>query len=283
MQKYFIFLIIFCFVYLCRANILIPPINPTTSLPEYALILVQGADIPIDRYVPLCTKIQLKLQQYRLWISIPKTILDLPFDLTADLAINKAISELKSKNFNGKLFIAGHSLGGIAAGDWGTSHPDQIAGIIQLGSFLQRNQRNLEINTPILMIGGELDGLSRITRFAEEFYNRNYKKNVHDFVQISPIIVLKGVNHMHFASGEPSFFVKQRDLKAENNEEVSHDIIAEVIANFISGNTDFLIQKCRETEKLLKPIIEAFELEGSIHFNRPDQENCKQGYCSIGN
>lgn len=277
------FLLLFFFVgCIFSTNILL---KPTGNGPEIAIILLQGAEIPCDRYIPLASKIQSSLPNYKLWISIPNVFLQLPFDITASIAINNGLTDLKNAGFssNSKIFIAGHSLGGMAAVEWGFANSNKIAGIIQFGSFLDRKYRDQQqLKAPVLMIGGELDGLSRITRFAEEYYNRILKFDLNTVTRTNPIVVLEGVNHMQFASGIPSSFVKERDLKAENSEDMSHNMISSVVANFISNNYGELAQQISQTGKLLTPIIQAFELEGSIHFNRPAQETCTKGYCGHG-
>lgn len=277
----FSFLLLICPFISFSSNILI---KPTNEGPEIAIIFLEGALIPCDRYVSLAYKIQEKMPNHKVWISIPDVFLELPFEITANSAIQGGLKDLINSGFSSgsKVYIAGHSMGGTAAADWGLSHVDQISGIIQLGSFLDRKYRNTTLKTPILMVGGELDGLSRITRFAEEYYNRILNRDINQAIKETPIVVLEGVNHMQFSSGEPSSFVKLRDLKAENTEEVSHEMISTVIANFLSGNLDALKSQVLKTGDLLAPLISAFELEGSIHFNRPSQSDCTQGYCSKG-
>lgn len=263
------------------SNILLQPI---ATGPELAIIFLEGAEIPCERYVPLSQKIQAKLPSNKVWVSIPSVILELPFEFTTNLAVSSAIKDLQNAGFaqDSPIYIMGHSLGGMAAADWGLSHVSQIKGIITLGSYLDRKYRDQDLGVPVLMIGGELDGLSRITRFAEEYYHRVLNKDLSQVAKTNPIVVVEGMNHMQFASGDPSLFVKLRDLKAENTQDASHDAVASVVAGFLSGNFDWLADQMTKTGSLLAPIIDAYLLEGSIHFNRPDQTNCSEGYCSKG-
>ena len=108
-------------------------------------------------------------------------------------------------------------------------------------------------------------------------------KKVERRVSTFPIVVLKGVNHMAFAGGEPSWFVKQRDLKAEVSDEQAQEMISKTISAFLEKNIKLLALISIETESLLEPLITAFEMEGSLHFNRPDQTTCSEGHFSIGN
>ena len=87
---------------------------------------------------------------------------------------------------------------------------------------------------------------------------------------------------MAFVGGEPSWFVKQRDLKAEVTDEKAREMISTTITAFLEKNVKLLVPISLETETLLQPLITAFEMEGSLHFNRPDQSTCSQGHCSVG-
>jgi len=62
------------------------------------------------------------------------------------------------------------------------------------GGYIQRKYLwpTFNFNVPTLTIGGELDGLSRITRIAEAFYVSKVRDNhIDDY----PVIVAPGVNH----------------------------------------------------------------------------------------
>lgn len=78
--------------------------------------------------------------------------------------------------------MAGHSLGGMGAADYAVHNPQNIAGLIQLASFLDRKHKDTKFNFPVLQIGGALDGLARVTRFAESFYERNKGVNVISYI-----------------------------------------------------------------------------------------------------
>ena len=96
------------------------------------------------------------------------------------------------------------------------------------------------------------------------------------------VVAIEGLNHMSFASGEPSSFVASRDLKAEITEEDGHNEISKVIHSFINGDVKTLNNYIKKTKDFLKPLIDAFELEGSLHFNRPGQTTCHRGGCGEG-
>lgn len=68
-------------------------------------------------------------------------------------------------------------------------------GQILHGGFLQRKYVNapaFSYTVPTLTIGGELDGLSRVTRIAEAFYQQ---VTVQQRGAQFPVVVLPGVSH----------------------------------------------------------------------------------------
>ena len=93
--------------------------------------------------------------------------------LIKSLNLIKILFCIKGFVINNNIYLAGHSLGGMGAVDYGVKYPKNIAGLIQLASFLKRKHKNTIFSFPVLQIGGTLDGLSRVTRFAESFYERN--------------------------------------------------------------------------------------------------------------
>ena len=303
------------------SSLILEPVNKNTSNEEVGFIFIQGAGLESEKYVSLSKQIQESNKDLNTWISITNSFFDLPLSIIATKAIEESYSDLLSRGFNknSQIYLIGHSLGGVAginyyiANEQNQKEKKNISGLIMLGSIPERSLREQSKNLNILILGGELDGLSRITRLAEEFYHSNLdneKKNVLsyafntkknsnqlNFLEESDLIflenknqnktnisniVLEGLNHMSFASGSPTTFVSLRDLRSEVPMEIGHKTISEIINNFIKKNNLFIQNELNRTYAFLKPLIEAFEMEGSIHFNRPDQTTCHRGYCSKG-
>jgi len=299
--------------------IVLEPITEDQSSEEIGFIFVQGALIKSQQYLNLSKKIQEKSTKFRTWVSITDAIFDLPQSFLGTLAINKAYKNLIEKGFkeSSKIYLIGHSLGGIAAINFYIGNENSkngtklnIHGLIMMGSILQRNMREKTKDLNIMILNGELDGLMRITRSAEEFYYQNldstdkkvlkdlknenrenkflkFLESQEDPLEIKnstsiSVIVIEGLNHMSFASGSPSSFVASRDLKAEIPEEIGHQQISELINSFVIQDKNEIIKVISQTYSLLRPIIDAFEMEGSVHFNRPLQTTCHRGYCSKG-
>jgi len=261
-------------------------LNPTNSQgEEIAIILLHGALISNEKYVPLGYQLQKTMNSKRLWVSLPSAILQIPFNIAAYKAINESLEDLKSKGFpeNGKIYLCGHSLGGFSVAEYAYEKDNRFAGLILLGATLQRQNRSKHRTTRVLTIGGELDGLMRITRMAEEFYHNCFNKVMKTSLMLDlPVVIIKGLNHIQFANGEPSDFVAKNDLKAEISLEESHLRISELIEAFVTNNNTFITNQMQETLILINPIITAYEMEGSIHFNRPEQTNCVKGFCGKG-
>lgn len=123
--------------------------------------------------------------------------------------------------------IAGHSLGGTVAQDYANSHADTIKGQILMGSALLRGLRSIndygtshyDYDVPTLTLGGTKDGLVRVSRLAEEYWHS--QKNVEDDQRNKfPIFALEGSSHMSYMTGDPTKFVKSKDLVPDiENEE----------------------------------------------------------------
>jgi hypothetical protein len=133
----------------------------------------------------------------------------------------------------------------------------------------------INIPTPTLTLAGELDGMTRISRIAEAFYhqydNLDTRVNTTDLL---PIVVLKGVSHMQFSSGDAPQTVKKYDLKPEASQEEANHLISTYVGDFLNGvetNTEMKLIKSsqQETESYLRPIINALEMERSYHLKPP--------------
>jgi hypothetical protein len=265
-----------------------------TEGPELAMLLFQGAQIGADQYVSLATAIQKATTGVQLWVSIPAALLDVQNPFTIGGAADRAKQSLASAGYNGTEYIVGgHSLGGVAIQGYSESNPTGILGQVLMGSALQRKYRGTGYSIPTLTIGGELDGLFRVTRVAEEYYNAIYLAD--DFQQAAlsfPVVVIEGMNHFEWATGSVPLLVSQRDLKAEVSTDEAQAAGASAIASFIKSvamndatAVNSLLSAVKKTADWVSPIVKAYELEGSREFNAPQQkggpnENCPKGGCA---
>lgn len=71
-------------------------------------------------------------------------------------------------------------------------------------------------------MAGEKDGLARVFRMAEASYRLNKKNADESSADKFPVVLLNGVSHMQFSSGEPPLNVKKNDLRPEVTLEDAH-------------------------------------------------------------
>ena len=233
------------------------------------MIFLQGAKVSNDKYVPLLQKTQDKLLQsenkINLWISIPEFIDNTPNPLFMKKKISSSINLLHQKGLpkNSDFIYSGHSLGGAFLVDYLFSEKildkknNNSTHAILLSSFITNKYLHTNYDDQILTISGELDGLCRITRMAENYYHGN-----------TNMIILENVNHWSFASGEPTKKVQKNDIYVDKSyEKENHNIISNIIVSYIMSNISVLKMYKDKTYQLLKPIINLLEYEGSTKLN----------------
>lgn len=182
------------------------------------------------------------------------------------------------------ILIPGHSLGAARIQAYSNNTGNNVTGQVLYAATLMRMYNNLSYPTPTLSVGGEKDGMTRLTRLAEALYV--YRSQPHKF----PVVAIPGANHMNFASGAPPLAVAMRDLRAEVNEATAHASIAQATADFIrsqaGGSADTMqrgrkgLQRLRdESTPLLSPLVDALLLEGSHHLQRPCNSDHPSPHC----
>ena len=269
-------------------DVILKPVK--TGPQEIALVMIQGAFITPEQYIPLAAAIQ-STSVFTLWIGIP----ELPLDMADPLALSTAISRvLKSMteqgmNASSSIFYSGHSLGGITIQDYVYKNRNNCQGQILMGAYLLRNYRNQTFPVPTLTLGGELDGLTRVTRIMEEYYHRILMaKNMQAATKLFPVAVIEGMSHFQFASGNIPSHVKNHDLKPEISYETAHALVANLTSAFLAlqvGDTRGLpaIQSAvKATGSFFKPVINAYQLEGSYNFLPPCYDKKPSPDCAVG-
>lgn len=86
-------------------------------------------------------------------------------------------------------YVAGHSLGGVAACSFAQTHQSQVSGLILLASYCNGSALNLSI--PVMSISGSLDGLATPAKITAS------KKDLPDNTVYDEI---QGQNHTQFGS-----------------------------------------------------------------------------------
>jgi len=292
MKYFFVIFSLVAGVLLALADdVILPPID--ASGPSVAMIFAPGAGLDTDTYIPLAQSMQQKMSAVgkSLWVGVTQV----PFD-TAAIGLEKAVQRVAdSLNAAGlpedhSTLYAGHSLGGamipllvedpskLPAGF------DKPIGMVLMGAFLVRDFKTDAVpevgpgqyvfNTcPVLTIGGEMDGLCRITRIAESYHTQIDMSTSSNARHELPVTVIEGMSHMQFSSGEPTKFVTARDLLPEISIDDAHDAAADDVAAFAQGlldnNWSALDKRMGSTAALVKPIVEALQLEGYHQFLPP--------------
>jgi hypothetical protein len=187
-----------------------------------SLILAPGFGIGADAYEPIGKILQSNFANYDigLYFGVPHMNGNIT---TVGLkgAIKRVAQELQDSGIpeDHSTFYAGHSVGGALIPyilkdlnnlPDGFNTPD---GMILLAAFLVRSFRGKSEpdigpgqysfpNCPVLSIGAELDGLARISRFAEAYYNQiSQNTNIVEAKKTLPVTMIEGMTHMQFASG----------------------------------------------------------------------------------
>ncbi|XP_053384572.1 uncharacterized protein LOC123535953 [Mercenaria mercenaria] len=211
---------------------------------DVGIIITPGADIKGEAYEKLGTKFQESFPG-RMWVAL---LCDFPFNIPNPIqlasGIDESISKFKNAGFQGNnIFLAGHSLGGLFVGMYGLSHASQLKGVMLFASYLTRSHRLRDYPLPVLTISGDLDGLTRITRIVDTFEELE-NETMHNPSPVSliyktPVIVMRGLNHGHFASGTMPPNVLEHDLPVDNDItfDNAHQTIAFHVTNFVIVNT----------------------------------------------
>ncbi|GIL62576.1 hypothetical protein Vafri_16759 [Volvox africanus] len=263
-------------------DIILPPSN-TNGGPEAAMIFIQGAQIPTDRYLPLLREVQNK-SSLSLWVGVPQYFLDIaePFQLGS--SIDFVLQEMHKQGLKqgSPLILAGHSLGGAMVQDWVAANSHRVSAQVLLGSFLTRKYREHVYPVPTLTVGAELDGLCRITRIAEAYYHQQMDPYPGMAAEDFPVVVIEGANHMQFASGNPPPLVKARDLDSEISPNEAHDAISKVIVAYLANQIEKKAIIMSGPAELLAPIVSSLQLEGNYNLKKPCYNDAPSSACQVG-
>lgn len=170
------------------------------------------------------------------------------YNYNPEKEIKDALGGMDIKSPGKKILLIGHSWGGHAVQNFMNKYKEgsfedwHIMGGVLLGSSIQRHLITVQKDgssfvdmgpnsTPIMIFGAEMDGLNRISRFAESFY--------HTSINIDPIqqnkfynLMIDGINHASFAnfSMEQPVYIKKNDLICEESPWGKLDEIVQLIA-----------------------------------------------------
>ena len=174
-----------------------------------AIIFYPGAKVEYTAYAPLMNNLANN--------GIDCFLIKMPLNF-AFLNINAAddiINNYKYDNY----YLAGHSLGGVAASSYTIKNSQKVKGIILLASY---STKKFDDKTSILSIYGDMDGVLNI-----DSYNKN-KKNFNDDVTE---VVLNGANHAGFGYYGNQNGDKESTISKEEQQKLTIDAITNFIVN----------------------------------------------------
>jgi Alpha/beta hydrolase family len=279
---------IFSSFYDSESLILSPEINSKNKhLDATAIILLPGCQLKPQQYHTVARRVQDESNRPT-YVVVPKMPLDIPNPLVVPAIVQRALEDLQKAGYQSdKVFIGGHSLGGvflpdIICKDGSTPglQEDQILGMIYLGSFLARGTTDDSVlhNFPSLTLTGDLDGMVRVSRIAED-YHRNVVSKLNSTATMEEaqlhhsVVLVEGMNHFGFVRGKAPFMKQLRDLPQEISHEEAASEVAKSIASFmrihqstegrINAAKSYLLHNIQRTVDYLQPMLDALELEGS--------------------
>ena len=256
---------------------------------EIALIVVQAPEVKPDQYISLAQSLQYA-SNYSLWIGIPENTFDVVLSFDIDKGVDRILTSMKSKGMNSStVFFAAHSSlsSSPILQDYLIKNKELASGLVLMGGFLQRNKRNVSYPIHTLMISGELDGVCRVTRMMEEYHHRIYLHQ-DSFVVKYPIVIVRGMTHFQFASGEVPNQIKELDFKPEISYDEAHKTVARIISSFVAvtlgdnSSLTTLSNATKSTGEYFQPLINAYSLEGNYYFKPPCNDNSPSVACQVG-
>ncbi|XP_018017320.1 uncharacterized protein LOC108673941 [Hyalella azteca] len=239
---------------------------------EAVLLLVPGAYINAAFYEPLGVAIQ-TTSSLKLWVGLVRPFVsDLPNPVQCSDDIEKTLSMMRDQGMVTSLIaVAGHSLGGVVMQDWISANLANVTSMILMASQLN-NAEVANSSLATLHISGDLDGLEEITELEPTF--RRLESSVSqdpEAVFRKPTVVLRDVNHMHFASGAPPPLVQSDDILSPLSEEEAHALLAVHMSAFLTSAMQappdevadaraLLQQDFYDTQDIMRPLAEMREL-----------------------
>lgn len=143
------------------------------------IIFYPGGKVEADSYAPLCEE----YAENRIMVVLVKMPKNIPF-----LGQNRADKIVKDQSVE-HWYMAGHSLGGLCASNYISSHVDEYDGLILLASYSLKDLSDTELK--VLSLYGSKDGILNMD---------NYEKYRTNLPSTTIEEILYGGNHSQFGS-----------------------------------------------------------------------------------
>lgn len=243
------------------------------------MILVQGASSPVAGYKPVGLAIQ-QASSFKVWVGVPQHLFDIA-EFQFDSKVDSMLKEMEKAGMQADhKVLMGHSLGAVGCQYYGAgSGQGKVDAMVLTGSAVLRKYRDSTKLPPTLTLDGDLDGLLRITRQAEGYFHQVVKVGGAAAGMDRPVVLLEGLNHWSFSSGDLPSNVKKNDIRAEVSVEAGHAMIGQVVSDYFtslfgSGSIkqaaqQKIVDAVKKTGEILDPLLAAMHLEGYHYLNPP--------------
>lgn len=190
-------------------------------------------------------------------------------DSNAYYEVSSAIAAQLDIRSDKKQLCVGHSPDGVHSLFRAVSDGQATceAGVVALGAAPLPGDHN-DVNVPLLVLGGELDGHVPFSHFAAALHRGGDMKDRH-------FAIVRGASHMSFANGTPAPHIVETDLKPEISSDDAARRIANIVVDFVNGGGQHLAAAKETASWLAAPVIEALKLEGSTALG---QKACNSDY-----
>ena len=113
-----------------------------------------------------------------------------------------------------------------------------LKAMILMGGTLPQEKALKDFPVPVLTLAAELDGITRITRMAEEYEKLTDDKLWAFFLGLyeTPVIYIDGASHGQFASGKMPPYITNGDLEPKETVDVVHTMIGQHVSDFLTAN-----------------------------------------------
>ena len=132
-----------------------------------------------------------------------------------------------------------------------------LKALILMGSTLFRKTLFRDFPIPVLTLAAELDGMTRLTRVAEEYEKlQEDQSNLLRGIYRTPVIYIEGANHAQFISGTQwSLIDTGYDLQPDIRDQEAHRLIGKYINAFLTATFSSVDD---QVDEALAQLSEAF-------------------------
>ena len=189
--------------------------------------------------------------------------------------IRRYISNFEEQDIlNNNIWVSGHSRGASLA----RRVANQYAGLILFSSYFERsvrsdNQDFESFEKPLLIVSGELDGITRPSYLARDYEPKVLNNEIVYWNKL--ILLIEGVNQSLFAFED---FIMDGDLPADIGFESGRNKIARATAAFLAyhkstrfdSRSEQTLNVLREYDEFSSPILDSF-----FELNQMDNSVCE--------